>query len=119
MEADFMARHNNTNERVPSLSGKEALVLELLLSKPAVEMYGLELVHTSRNRLKRGTIYVTLSRMEDKAYVESRLEQKKADASGLPRRLYRATGYGKRVYEAWQLARDIGRRHFAEIGGAA
>src|SRR5438132_6136661 len=114
-----MGRYNNSNERVPSLSGKEALVLELLLGRPGAEMYGLELVHTSRNHLKRGTIYVTLSRMEDKAYVESRLEEKKADASGLARRLYRATGYGKRVYEAWQLAREAGRTHFAETGGAA
>jgi DNA-binding PadR family transcriptional regulator len=118
MEVGFMGRQDS-DERVPSLSGKEALILELLLGKPGAEMYGLELVHTSRNRLKRGTIYVTLSRMEDKAYVESRLEGKKADASGLPRRLYHATGYGKRVYEAWQLAREAGRRHFAEIGGAA
>jgi DNA-binding PadR family transcriptional regulator len=108
MEVGFMGRHQDSDERVPSLSGKEALILELLLGKPGAEMYGLELVHTSRNRLKRGTIYVTLSRMEDKAYVESRLEEKKADASGLPRRLYRVTGYGKRVFEAWQ---------FAEIGG--
>jgi DNA-binding PadR family transcriptional regulator len=109
----------HSDERVPSLSGKEALVLELLLAKTGAEMYGLELVNTSCKRLKRGTIYVTLSRMEDKAYVESRLEEKKADASGLPRRLYRATGYGKRVYEAWQLAREAGRMHLAEIGGAA
>ena len=114
-----MARHQNSDEKVPSLSGKEALVLELLLSKPAAEMYGLEFVHASRSHLKRGTIYVTLSRMEDKAYLESRLEDKKADASGLPRRLYRATGFGRRVYEAWQLAREARRSHLAEIGGAA
>src|SRR6266705_6790407 len=110
-----MSRRQKSVERVPTLSGKEALVLELLLANPATEMYGLELVNTSGKGLKRGTIYVTLSRMEDKDYVESRLEEKKPDASGIRRRLYQATGYGQRVFEAWQLAREAGRMRLAGI----
>jgi len=101
-----------SEEQVPMLSGKESLVLELLLSKPATEMYGLELVEASGDGLKRGTVYVTLSRMVDKDYVESRLEEKNPKESGLQRRLYRATGYGQRVFEAWQIAREAGRMHF-------
>jgi len=104
-------------ERIPSLSGKEALVLDLLLNKPSTGMYGLELVHVSGNRLKRGTVYVTLSRMEEKGYVESWQEEQRQDAAGLPRRLYRVTGYGQRVYQACQQAREAWRMRALE-GGA-
>ena len=48
-----------------TLSAKESLILELLIQDK--ELYGLELVAASRRRLKRGTVYVTLGRMEDKA----------------------------------------------------
>jgi len=83
-------------------SSKEALILEALRGR---EMFGLELVEESRGRLKRGTVYVTLGRMEDKGYVESRLEERHPGAIGLPRRLYRATGYGLRVLDAWNAYR--------------
>src|SRR6266481_3664022 len=72
-----------TDDVVPSLSAKEALVLELLLNNPTKEMYGLEMVVNSANRLKRGTVYVTLDRMEDKGYVKSRQEDPQPDASGI------------------------------------
>ena len=49
--------------RMPTLSGKETVILELLLE--GHEMYGLELVDASRRRLKRGTGSVTLLRMEE------------------------------------------------------
>lgn len=112
-------RRKLEEDKVPALSGKEALVLELLLRNPAAEMYGLELVRDSGNRLKRGTIYVTLSRMNDKGYVESRQEEPQPDVSGIPRRLYRATGYGQKVYEAWQLAREARRMRIVEVGGVS
>jgi DNA-binding PadR family transcriptional regulator len=92
-------------ERIPTLSEKEGVVLELLLQNPSSEMYGLELVSKSRRRLKRGTVYVTLSRMEEKSFIESHLEKPEPSASGMPRRLYRVTGHGTRVYQAWELAR--------------
>ena len=65
------------------------------------ESYGLQLVATSKGRLKRGTVYVTLGRMEDKGYVTSRTEDAPDGAGGLPRRLYEATHYGLRVLKAW------------------
>lgn len=113
-----MNKRAKSEERIPTLSGKEAVVFDLLLKTPASEKYGLELVSESANRLRRGTIYVTLSRMEDKGYVESRLEEPERPTSGLPRRLYRATGFGQKVYEAWQLAREAGRLRAAEFRGA-
>ena len=90
--------------RPPSLSAKETLILELLVARG--ELYGLQLVTSSRRRLKRGTVYVTLGRMEDKGYIKSRLEDAPSDAGGLPRRVYEPTALGRRVLEAWtQVAR--------------
>jgi DNA-binding PadR family transcriptional regulator len=55
--------------RMPSISRTEALIIELL---EAGGRFGLELIDASDGRLKRGTIYVTLSRMESKGFVVSR-----------------------------------------------
>src|SRR5262249_3277414 len=76
-------------DRLPLLSGKEALILEMLAAAP--DSYGLQLVEASDGRLKRGTVYVTLGRMEDKGYVSARPETPRPEAIGLPRRRYRAT----------------------------
>jgi DNA-binding PadR family transcriptional regulator len=83
----------------PRLSNKERLVLELLAHRG--ELYGLQLVAASKGRLKRGTVYVTLGRMEKKGLVTSRVEDAPDGAGGLPRRLYEATAYGARVLKAW------------------
>ncbi len=84
---------------LPTLSPKESLILELLVRER--DMYGLQLVAASRKRLKRGTVYVTLGRMEAKGYIVSRLEDVPPVAGGLPRRLYDATPLGRRVLELW------------------
>jgi DNA-binding PadR family transcriptional regulator len=107
------------SDRVPNLSRKEALVLELLLESRSQEMYGLEMVTASHDRLKRGTVYVTLDRMEDKGYIKSRQEEPRPDASGIPRRLYRVTRYGQKAFEIWQMARELKRMRAAELGGLA
>ena len=86
----------------PRLSPKESLIVELLLREQ--ELYGLQLVAASRGRLKRGTVYVTLGRMEDKGFITSREEAPPADAGGLPRRVYRVTALGRHVHEAWNAA---------------
>jgi DNA-binding PadR family transcriptional regulator len=86
---------------VPRLSTTEHLILDLLRES---EQFGLQLVDCSEGALKRGTVYVTLGRMQDKGYVESRTEPLPAGAIGLPRRLYRPTEYGLRVLNAWGLA---------------
>ena len=81
-------------------------MLELLLQHG--EMYGLQLVSSSARRLKRGTVYVTLGRMEEKGYVRSRLEAPPLNTGGLPRRLYQATALGRRVLNAWtRVAREL------------
>ena len=92
-----------TEQRLPSISNTESLVLDLLEAR---ERFGLELVDHSRGRLKRGSIYVMLGRMETKGFVESRQEERAPGAIGLPRRLYRATAYGLKVRDAYRLLQD-------------
>jgi DNA-binding PadR family transcriptional regulator len=91
----------------PRLSGTERVILTLLAGD---EMFGLQLVEHSNGALKRGTVYVTLGRMQDKGLVESWTEAPQPGAIGLPRRLYRPTGYGLRVLAALeQAARSVNR----------
>ena len=91
---------------IPSLPPKEALILELLVDE--AELYGLQLVAASKGRLKRGTVYVTLGRMEEKGFITSRLESAPADEGGLPRRIYEPTAFGRRVLSAYaQVARKL------------
>ena len=93
---------------IPRLSATERLIVELLAGN---EMFGLQLVEQSGGALKRGTVYVTLGRMRDKGFVESRTEKQAPAAIGLPRRLYRPTAYGLRVLRAWEAADRTLKRH--------
>jgi DNA-binding PadR family transcriptional regulator len=85
----------------PTLPAKERLILELLITHGS--LYGLELVARSSGALKRGTVYVTLGRMESKGFVTSEREELPEGAIGLPRRHYRATGLGERALRAWSM----------------
>jgi len=64
-------------------------------------MYGLLLVERSGGALKRGTVYVTLGRMEARGLVESAQEPLLPGSIGLPRRIYRPTALGERMLRAW------------------
>jgi DNA-binding PadR family transcriptional regulator len=87
---------------LPKFSATERLIVELLTDQG--ELFGLQMVERSAGRLKRGTVYVTLGRMQEKGYLESRQEPLPEGAIGLPRRLYRPTGYALRVLQAWRDA---------------
>lgn len=84
-------------------SAKEEAVLELLLG--GKEMYGLEMVKADVG-LKRGTIYVTLGRMEEVKWVTSRVGANDLGGLGPPRRLYRITGLGARALAARRAGRE-------------
>lgn len=73
------------------LPNSERVILQLLVGKGPC--YGLELVDSSRGALKRGGVYVTLGRMEEKGLVKSA-----AGESG--RRLYKPTALGERALAA-------------------
>lgn len=83
-------------------SQKELLVLELLSTNG--DLYGLQLVSLSDGALKRGTIYVTLGRMEDKGLVKSILDDDASSHAGLPRPRYQITAQGARALKACSLA---------------
>jgi PadR family transcriptional regulator PadR len=99
---------------IPDLSQKEAIVLGILLGRAGREMYGLEMIDESKGLLKRGTIYVTLQRMEEKGLVESRQEARPKPEIGVPRRLYRPTGIGERAFESYRQAHRRVSAVFAE-----
>lgn len=74
------------------ISPTEALILGLLMQK-ARGAYGSELVHMSEGRLKRGSVYSLLGRLEKAGLVKS-IEEAATDAYALPRTVYRVTGDG-------------------------
>jgi DNA-binding PadR family transcriptional regulator len=84
------------------VSPVEGLILDLLSARGSA--YGLELVTSSNGRLKRGSIYVTLGRMERKGLVTSRLEG--APGVGPARRVYEPTRLGLRALVVWGLVSD-------------
>jgi PadR family transcriptional regulator PadR len=90
---------SKSHPRVLTVSPKELLVLELLVRDK--QLYGLQLVAASRRRLKRGTVYVTLGRMEDKGYIASTLDDPPPGSGGLPRRIYQPTPLGRRMLRTW------------------
>ena len=85
---------------IPRLSPKERVVLELLVRNR--EMYGLEMVKAEPKQLKRGAIYVMLSRMDDKGFVTSRLVDDEV-LPGKKRPRYSITGLGQRVLEMHEM----------------
>ncbi len=95
-----------TQQPIPTLPPKERLILDLLIAQGP--LFGLQLVALSEGTLKRGTVYVTLGRMETKGFVRSEQEAMQPGAIGLPRRLYYPTPLGERIVRAWSLmAREL------------
>lgn len=86
-------------------SKAELLILNLL--NELGESYGLALVKESGGLLKRGTVYVTLFRMEEKGYVTSSEEALTPDYIGIPRRLYKLTSLGRRALRAVRLVERV------------
>ena len=90
----------------PTLPDRERMILEWLVT--GGPQFGLQLVAGSDGKLKRGTVYVTLARMQQKGFIESEQEPQARGAIGLPRRIYRATALGKRALRAWtQLSQTL------------
>jgi DNA-binding PadR family transcriptional regulator len=93
---------------MPQLAETERLILSLLHER---EQFALRLADHSGGLLKRGTVYITLHRMQSKGYVDSRLAPIAKGEKGRSRRWYRTSAYGRQVFAAWQLAeRALGDR---------
>jgi len=84
------------------LTKTEALILEQLMAAAGSELYGLQMVKASAGQLKMGSVYVLLSRLQDKGFVDSRKEEKAIQV--VPRSLYKITGDGERYFRAMQAA---------------
>src|SRR5665213_3064099 len=96
-----MGSRSQFASRIPQLAGTERLILSFLHDG---EQFALRLADRSGGALKRGTVYITLQRMQSKGYVESHVEPVVAGAMGRPRRWYRPSAYGRQVLAAWQMA---------------
>jgi DNA-binding PadR family transcriptional regulator len=94
-----------------SFNKTEHIAMEILTSSISKKFYGLELVELSNGTLKRGSVYITLSRLEDRGFLES--ENEAAPKGTIPRRVYKVTGAGQRAYTAWQMGQAKQREVFA------
>ena len=84
---------------------KELVILDLLMQRG--EMYGLEMVKAS-SQLKRGTVYVTLNRMQDKGLITSKEVEPPEGSFGRARRVYEILAEGRATYNAWtQFAKTM------------
>jgi DNA-binding PadR family transcriptional regulator len=91
----FDRRLKNADKKTPpSVSNTEAAILQMLAEHG--ELYGLEMI-SKNSALKRGTIYVTLDRLEDKGLISSRTVEPPPGSRGPARRLYKITGLGGHV----------------------
>jgi DNA-binding PadR family transcriptional regulator len=101
-----------------------ALILDLLSREG--DSYGLELVRASEGRLKRGSVYVLLDRMEKKGLIESWEEEPPPGHRGPARRKYKPTGTGSASLEHYlrQITSSFGGLRlagclaFVGVGGA-
>lgn len=78
--------------------GELEQMLLLAAMRLGEEAYGLrlmeELEHRVGRRVSRGSIYVTLDRMEAKGWIESELSSARPERGGRPRRVVRVTPAG-------------------------
>lgn len=89
-----------------TMSATEYLIMSLLVANGGREMYGMQMIEKSQGKLKKGSVYVLLGRLEEKGYVKGRTEM--VEGSAIPRRMYRPTGHGHRVFEAHRPVFQIG-----------
>lgn len=73
----------------------EALILSLLVARP-IGAFGSELVSSSDGKLKRGSVYTLLTRLEAGGLVKSE-QVPPSEGNSIPRTRYRVTGAGVRA----------------------
>ena len=85
----------------PFSRATELKILVLLEGKDE-GLYGLEMIRLSDGKLKRGTVYVTLGRLEERGLVRSKIKRDEKH-SGLSRPRYTLTPRGQEVLAAWRV----------------
>jgi DNA-binding PadR family transcriptional regulator len=99
-----------------TFNNSEQKAMAILLSNTGKKFYGLELVDLSSGALKRGTVYITLSRLEERGFLES--ESEEAPKGTIPRRVYKVTGAGQRAFYAWEQGQARQREAFNSWPGS-
>ena len=79
----------------------EMNVMQILREAPK-GLYGLQVVANSDGAVGRSSVYVLLSRLQDKGFVRSKKPASDPDYPGMPRPIYSLTAEGQRVLEAAQ-----------------
>lgn len=83
----------------PQMTAMTLKVLARMLERPTSEWYGFDLI--DQTRIKSGTLYPILIRLEKAGWLESRLEDVDPHVAGRPaRRLYTLSGEGERLARA-------------------
>ncbi len=81
--------------------GEFEQMLLLAVMRLGNEAYGVRLMEELETRVgrnvSRGSVYVTLDRMEDKGWISSELSASKPERGGRPRRMVRVTPEGLTV----------------------
>lgn len=116
-----MSRKKQMKAKLPSQ--REAVLLQILVSG---EKYGLELrsayVERTKSSMPLGSLYVTLQRMEDKGFIESRTGESSHERGGNRRKFFKITGEGASALNAYvqHSTRVFGGiiQAFVGIGGA-
>lgn len=80
----------------------ERQIAELLTAHG--EMHGMALVREGKGRLKRGSVYVTLQRMQDRGFVTARDVTPTPPQRGPHQRHYKLSLLGRRTLEGMRLA---------------
>ncbi len=93
-------------DRSTHITGAEFSILKMLVDNGAKPMYGLELVERSDGKLKRGSVYVLLDRLDSKGFVVGKKEDSSTVA--VPRKLYRITATGRKVFQTWEPIASMG-----------
>ncbi len=84
---------------IPQMTTTTLKVLARMLEEPSDEWYGFDLI--DQTKIKSGTLYPILIRLEKAGWLESRLEDVDPHLAGRPaRRLYSLTGEGERLARA-------------------
>jgi DNA-binding PadR family transcriptional regulator len=86
---------HTTQPSTSMITATEALILSLLANK-SVGAYGSELLHLSEGKLKRGSVYTLLSRLEDAGFVKGAEEAPTVEFASARTR-YRITAAGHRA----------------------
>jgi DNA-binding PadR family transcriptional regulator len=77
----------------------EMVVMQILQDSPE-GLYGLQIVAASKGAISRTSVYVLLSRLQDKGFVKAKRPEKDPEYPGMSRPVYRLTAPGMRVLAA-------------------